>query len=96
MSKRGMAGAAFINCDTFSSSVIRPTRSSTRASTDNPGSLYFTDVSVVPATSSAAGNRNTPNNPLTFLRNIGSLHKVDPRDFQSSGRGDSKPGPQTL
>jgi hypothetical protein len=38
MPNRGIAGAASFICETFSSSVIRPTRSSTRRANGRPGS----------------------------------------------------------
>src|SRR6185369_14002073 len=51
MSRRAMAGARSIICETFSSSVIRESRSLTRSSTGRRGFLYFGSDGLVCAAS---------------------------------------------
>jgi len=47
MPSRSIAGAAFIICDTFSSSVMRETKSSTRFSIGYEASRYGADGALV-------------------------------------------------
>src|ERR1700733_1221894 len=73
---RGIATAWFCICETFSSSVIRPTRSATRFCTGCAGSLYTRAVCADAAPAAIKANRSTVVRQTTRRRRNVIVHHL--------------------